>query len=219
MNFSVHTIPVTDSAVLLRIDGELDLNTAPLLAATLATAAAAPMLHVVVAATGLRFCDLSGLRELVGASCALRARGGGLAVAEGGRALRRLIDLTASAPFAGGPWWPPLAVYTSVEEALRHYGGTRPPEVSRHPALRRLAPPALPRTSIVSTVPAPGPELRTVIERSRKLREQSSRQLTKLNEQLARALRTRELMGERLDTCLASRAALRDHLHLVRETP
>jgi anti-sigma B factor antagonist len=78
--------------------GELDLSTAPALAARLDAArrhGAVP--RVVVDLTDLEFCDSTGLRALLGAATEVRAAGGRLVVIPGGGAVLRLLSITGAA--------------------------------------------------------------------------------------------------------------------------
>ena len=77
--------------------GELDLSTAPELAARLDAArrhGVAP--RVVVDLTDLEFCDSTGLRALLGAATEVRRAGGRLVVVPGAGAVLRLLSITGA---------------------------------------------------------------------------------------------------------------------------
>lgn len=102
-----------DTAV-VTVTGELDVGTVALLEAVIGPLPGKGVRRLVVAATRLGFCDLSGLRAMYRVHTAMAAAGGGLAIAEATPALRRLLglfDLIATSP--------PIRVYGSVGQALR----------------------------------------------------------------------------------------------------
>ena len=79
--------------LLLELEGEVDMSTAPRLAQALG-AAAAPTRLVVVDLTAVGFLDSSGLNALVQAQRGLAARGIGLRlVSPGGQPIRRVLEI------------------------------------------------------------------------------------------------------------------------------
>ena len=136
MFLSVRLTTVSATVVVLHVTGELDSTTAPVLAATLEPLTESPVEQVIVAAGDLWFCDLTGIDELAATHLALHAKGGGLAIAEAGASLCRLIELVTEHSRA------PMRVYATLNEALRG-AGVNPedplPPARRHlPRLRRL---------------------------------------------------------------------------------
>jgi anti-anti-sigma factor len=81
-----------DDAVVVRLDGELDISTAPLVGDALRAAdEVAPLRRVVVDAERLAFADASGLEPLLAVHDRLGA--GAVQVRNAGTAVRRLLQL------------------------------------------------------------------------------------------------------------------------------
>jgi anti-sigma B factor antagonist len=88
----------SEGAVLvIEAHGELDLATAPRLAARLdALRSNGRPGRVLVDLSGVEFCDSTGLRALIGAAAELRAAGGRLAVSAPAGPVSRLLDVTGA---------------------------------------------------------------------------------------------------------------------------
>ena len=100
MDFDARTHAV-DGTELVRISGELDLATAPLLEEALRERG--DRTHVVVDAADLAFVDVVGVEALVRCHQRLVEEGGGLLVQHPSPALKRVLELTGlegSLPFA-----------------------------------------------------------------------------------------------------------------------
>ncbi len=81
----------------LALTGELDLESAPVLATHVDRVRRDGVRRVLVDLTDLDFCDSTGLRALIGAASELRIAGGRLSVAcPGGGPVARLLDLTGT---------------------------------------------------------------------------------------------------------------------------
>ncbi|MEV4803882.1 STAS domain-containing protein [Nonomuraea sp. NPDC049421] len=93
MHLSVRLVPVDGHTLVVALTGELDHMSRPVLSSILDPVPRSPLMHVLVAAADLWFCDLNGLERLTLTHRALRAKGGHLAVAEARPPLRRLIAL------------------------------------------------------------------------------------------------------------------------------
>ncbi|WP_219463898.1 STAS domain-containing protein [Nonomuraea rhizosphaerae] len=229
---------VSDTTVVITLTGELDTTTAPVLAATLGPLAESPIIHVIVAAGDLWFCDLTGLDHLAAAHKALYAKGGGLAVAEAGPALCRLIGLVTEHSRA------PMAMYDTMREALAEVGiaDDEPPNPERRhlPRLRRVPRGQAPRQSLrqaprqatrarqrsdhlhlVSPPPAPparadGDEPAAspgrpyrAMARSRALREEARWQVEALEQRIRRSDRARQELFETRARCYATISTVR----------
>lgn len=129
---AIRLVPVEETTLLIALVGELDVTTAPLLAALLAPLPHLPTRHVIVAAQDLRFCDLHGLGQLTRSHRALRARDGHLVIAAPPPALRRLIALTAR---SGEPTVP---LYAGVAAALSARDTAPAPRPGHRPNVRTL---------------------------------------------------------------------------------
>lgn len=88
--------PYGDCAV-LRVDGEIDLYTAPRLREGLSNLVATGVKHVVLEASDVTFLDSTGLGVLVDGRKRLRAHDGSLALAGGQERIVRLLSLTGLA--------------------------------------------------------------------------------------------------------------------------
>jgi anti-anti-sigma factor len=88
----VALVPAPDRIV-VRLTGETDLSTAPLLDEELARAAALGTRTVIVDVSSVRFWDCSGLHALADLSAGLRAAGRECRIVGAGRATRRLIAM------------------------------------------------------------------------------------------------------------------------------
>lgn len=100
MDFDARTFAV-DGTELVRIRGELDLATAPILEEAIRERG--DRSHVVVDAAELAFVDVVGVEALLRCHTRLVGEGGGLLVQNPSRALRRVLELTGlegSIPFA-----------------------------------------------------------------------------------------------------------------------
>ena len=79
--------------IVVRLTGETDLSTAPLLTDELVRAAAQATQTVIVDVSGVRFWDCSGLHALADLSAELRTAGRQCRIVGAGRATRRLIAM------------------------------------------------------------------------------------------------------------------------------
>jgi anti-sigma B factor antagonist len=79
----------------LRVGGEIDVFTAPTLAASLAELTATPSARVEIDLDGVTFIDSTGLRVLIEADRRMRDRESVLALVRPSRAVSRLLELTA----------------------------------------------------------------------------------------------------------------------------
>jgi anti-anti-sigma factor len=221
MFLSVRLTTVSATVVVVHLTGELDSTTAPVLAATLEPLTESPVEQVIVAAGDLWFCDLTGIDELAATHRALHAKGGGLAVAEAGASLCRLIELVTEHSRA------PMRVYATLDEALAQ-AGVNPedpvPPGRRHlPRLRRL-----PRTQPARPDrhprwrPDPAPPSATAAEsgtnltlvcsaiaRAHALREQAATQVEALKQRTHRYHQVRLTMLETRARCLAAVTTMR----------
>jgi anti-anti-sigma factor len=89
---NVVLVPGPDQVV-VRLSGETDLSTAPVLADALARAAALGTRHVVVDVAPVRFWDVSGLHALVVFTAGLDSAGRECRLVGAPRSTRRLIEL------------------------------------------------------------------------------------------------------------------------------
>jgi anti-anti-sigma factor len=103
--------------VVLRLDGELDVATVPLLQEQLDRATRAGG-AVVIDLTGLRFIDSSGLHLLVRAEEQLRASGGQLMLVHGPPAVRRVFELTGLDRYFAWCDSPSTALRTTLERRV-----------------------------------------------------------------------------------------------------
>jgi anti-sigma B factor antagonist len=78
----------------LRLQGELDPHTAPLLEREVATLTEAGQIDIVLDLSGLQFIDSSGLRVLISAHRELAERGGSLALRSPSETAQRLLEIT-----------------------------------------------------------------------------------------------------------------------------
>ena len=100
---TVALVPAPDRIV-VRLTGETDLSTAPLLADDLVRAAAHGTPTLIVDVSGVRFWDCSGLHVLADLSAELRTAGRQCRIVGAGPATRRLIamaDFTAALELDG----------------------------------------------------------------------------------------------------------------------
>ncbi|MFD1537679.1 STAS domain-containing protein [Nonomuraea guangzhouensis] len=219
MFLSVRLTTVSATVVVLHLTGELDSTTAPVLAATLEPLTESPVEQVIVAAGDLWFCDLTGIDELAATHRALHAKGGGLAIAEAGSSLRRLIELVSEHSRA------PIRVYTTLSEALTGAGvnlDDPSPPARRHLPRLRGAPhaslalagrhprwrPAAPSATAVES----GTDLTLVcsaIARAHALREQAATQVEALKQRTHRYNQVRTTMLETRARCQAAVTAMR----------
>ncbi|GLY06381.1 MULTISPECIES: STAS domain-containing protein [Actinoplanes] len=97
-------------AVVLTVQGNLDLDTAPLLADRIEEALARPEPRVVVDLAGVDFCDSIGLSTFVIGHNRAKWAGGWLRIAGPGEFLERLLDTVGLTQRLG--------IYPSVADAL-----------------------------------------------------------------------------------------------------
>jgi anti-anti-sigma factor len=90
--FDVETIE-DRSQVLVRVEGELDLVTAPVLERHLAGAVGRGRPRIVVDLAAVPFLDVRGLDTIVAADAAARRAGSALVVRGGGELLVRLVEV------------------------------------------------------------------------------------------------------------------------------
>ncbi|GIH96989.1 STAS domain-containing protein [Planobispora siamensis] len=237
MHLSLHLTPLTDTAMMITMEGELDAATAPVLEAMLRPLIVAEVTHVVAAAGRLRFCDVTGVRQLSAVNKSLHGKGGRLVVAEADSALHRLITL------ANGWSVPRLHVYTSLAEALIA-AGLDPDEVPlqtvigpRHaPSLRRLTsvrslvhsarrprparrttpvPPPPPAPPVPSAPPSQAAvsgrvSLKEVLVRSRHLRGQAAYHMRLMEKRLQQIWEAQSIMDQAREQCRSSLDDLRN---------
>jgi anti-sigma B factor antagonist len=97
-------------AVVVTVRGNLDLDSAPSLAAGLDEALSRPRPHVVVDLSGVEFCDSTGLSTFVVGHHRARASGGWVRLAGPSEFLERLLDTVGLTRRLG--------VYRTVQDAL-----------------------------------------------------------------------------------------------------
>jgi anti-anti-sigma factor len=98
-----------DGLVVVVVDGELDIHSAPGLGEALAPAADAGR-HLIVDVAGLRFCDCAGLSRFLRTQERARAAGGSLRLAAPTTSMRRLITVARMSDI--------LTVAASVADAI-----------------------------------------------------------------------------------------------------
>lgn len=81
-------------AVLVQVDGELDLASAPLLESHIDSAEVAAAETVVLDLRGVQFIDSTGLRAIFGAHSRARERGQEFAITRGPEQVQRLLSIT-----------------------------------------------------------------------------------------------------------------------------
>jgi anti-sigma B factor antagonist len=81
-------------ACVLRVDGEIDVTTAPVLADGLARALDSGAARVYVNLDGVTFCDTAGLVALDDARCEARRRDVRLVLVDPSAPVRRMLELT-----------------------------------------------------------------------------------------------------------------------------
>jgi anti-anti-sigma factor len=140
---NVVLVPAPDQVV-VRLTGDADLSTVPLLSDALAQAADLGTPHVVVDVAAARFWDSSALRALAAAGAELAEAGRACRIVGAGAATRRLIRAAGLADSLAldGP------VYQRV--APEPAAPARPP---RHPASLRTAPSLRPARTPVGAIP------------------------------------------------------------------
>jgi anti-anti-sigma factor len=89
---TVAHVPAHEGIAVLRLTGDADLSTLPLLAGALAHAVDTGAEHVVVEAAEVRFWDSSNLRALAAVTTELTASGRTCRIVGAGAATRRLIQ-------------------------------------------------------------------------------------------------------------------------------
>ena len=108
----LETVEPYGECAVLRVEGEVDVYTAPALRQRLAELVAEGVSHVVVDTSGIAFIDSTGLGVLVGGLKRLRAHGGSLALAGGDQHFVRLLHLTGL-----NRVFPPYATVAEAVEA------------------------------------------------------------------------------------------------------
>ena len=110
MTFRVNQRAGVD-AIVVAVEGELDLDSAPMLRAVLDDAVDRGDTRIVVEAPGLRFCDSVGLSVLLTTHFTCEARGGFLRLAAPGDQLLHLLSVVGLSAH--------VIAYTSTEAAVR----------------------------------------------------------------------------------------------------
>ncbi len=110
MSFAV-SAELRQDALVLTVNGEVDLATAPVLDAAIADAWTPPQ-PLIIDATELPFMDSTGLGVLVKAALRARDEGGQIAMAAVGSRVHKVLAITGLDQH--------LAIYPTVEEALRN---------------------------------------------------------------------------------------------------
>jgi anti-anti-sigma factor len=82
--------------VIVAVAGELDLDAAPRVAATVDELVDAGFAHVVVDLRALTFLDSSGLQALLSARASAERRGSALSLVPGPRAVHQVFELTGT---------------------------------------------------------------------------------------------------------------------------
>lgn len=88
------TVGEEGAEVVITLDGELDISTAPELWAAIDHAIAEEHTHLVLDLADLAFVDSTGLGVFVRAGKELRAKGGGLALRSPGERVAKLLSIT-----------------------------------------------------------------------------------------------------------------------------
>ena len=88
------TVDTEGSDARVRLDGELDIHTAPGVADAVATALDSGATNLVVDAANLRFCDSSGIQVLVQARERLVAAGGTLTIEGVHGSVEKVLSVT-----------------------------------------------------------------------------------------------------------------------------
>jgi anti-anti-sigma factor len=94
----------------LRLSGELDADTAPLLHDLLADLLERPVPRIVVDLSDLKFCDSVGLSEFITAKQVIAARGGWLSFAGANRFLTALLETVGLRRY--------FAIFPEVDDAI-----------------------------------------------------------------------------------------------------
>lgn len=115
LEVSIMTVKAGESAYVVAIAGELDLHTAPQLAAEL-DAYALSASEVVVDLTAVSFMDSTALGAVLAATRRIRDAGGRLSLAAPGAETRKLLELVGVDRV--------LPVYETAERALEHLVGS-----------------------------------------------------------------------------------------------
>ncbi|MFD9407063.1 STAS domain-containing protein [Streptomyces sp. NPDC059989] len=85
--------------VRVRVSGEIDFDDAALLREALQTALVSHRGTLLLDLSRVTFCDCAGLNVLLAASAAALSAGRRMRITRAGRAVERLLDLTATRPF------------------------------------------------------------------------------------------------------------------------
>lgn len=88
------TVDANGDTARVRLDGELDIHTAPGVAAAVHQALAGGASHLVVDAAALRFCDSSGIQVLVQARERLVGAGGTLTIEGVHGSVQKVLSVT-----------------------------------------------------------------------------------------------------------------------------
>lgn len=147
---NVALVPAPDQVV-VRLAGDADLMTAPLITRALVEAATLGTRHVVVDISGTRFWDCSGLHALVDFAADLAAAGRACRIVGATPATRRLLSaasltdqLELDGPLDAGTT-PPLAAGNFAEGSAPHWPATGavPPQGRMHQLVTAGAPAVL----------------------------------------------------------------------------
>jgi anti-anti-sigma factor len=152
MNLTVRLTRLDSVRVVITVAGELDMCTKSLLSAVIDPLPPMSVRQVILASSGLRFCDMAGLRLLIELHHELSAFDGRVLIAEPPPLIHRLISLVA----------PELKVTRSLREALEvcvdrvseDELGQALPEPRHLPRLRRASKPARPARRPIPRRPA-----------------------------------------------------------------
>ncbi|MFG1876342.1 STAS domain-containing protein [Sphaerisporangium sp. NPDC049003] len=212
---SVHLVHRHADTALVTLTGEVDASNCDRLETALRRLVAGGVLHILVNAGELRFCDLAGARVLARTHADLRGYGGKLVIAASPN-VAKLLGLLWSPQDPGFPQiitreWiereagPPQVLYRHVQ-VYRRLGrecSTRAGAGARASLTRTDA--AVPA---VDTATGPGPaaqagpasrlSMRSVLERSARLRQETERRLETLHAQVQVACATLAEVHERL---------------------
>jgi anti-anti-sigma factor len=118
MNLSAQVTEIDQDTAVIAVSGDLDLTTATLLKTLAQPLLEQAIRHLVVAAEGLNFCDVRGLRVFTGIHAVMASAGGRLSIAEPSPILQRLMEVTNQVQGTTCNQ-PPIAVYRTVSQARR----------------------------------------------------------------------------------------------------
>lgn len=95
--FRIEQVPEPDGGLVLRLEGEVDLATVPLISAAVDAGMAGGCTRLVFDLTGVTFMDSSGLQVLVSTRNALDGTGGEMVISALHPDLRRVFELSGLA--------------------------------------------------------------------------------------------------------------------------